>query len=135
MEISRVQTLILLLIAVDLPGCNANGPQAQDGHRKIKAAVAQSKSATIKHSYPCRIQSHRHLEVRTEADGQLAAVLVKEGQAVKQGDLLFQVGPPVNKKKPEAENREKAVSILAPFDGLVGRCPWDRAALFRSTRP
>ena len=104
MEASRVQTLILLLIALDLPGCNAYGPQPQNDARKITLAVVQSKSATIKHSYLCRIESHRHMEVRTDADGHLSAVLVKEGQAVKRGDLLFQVGPPMDKERPEAEN-------------------------------
>jgi membrane fusion protein, multidrug efflux system len=128
LEVSRVQTLILLLIALDLPGCNANGPQPQDVAGKLTVAVVQSKSATIKHSYRCRIESHRYLEVRTEADGQLAAILVKEGQAVKQGDLLFQVGPPADKKKPGSENRGKAVSIKAPFDGLVGRLPLEQGS-------
>ena len=128
MEASRVQTLILLLIALDLPACNAYGPQPQDDAKKITVAVVQSKSATIKQSYKCRIESHRHIEVRTEADGHLAAILVKEGQAVKRGDLLFQVGPPMDKEKPEAENRDKAVSIKAPFDGLVGRLPRQRGS-------
>ena len=128
MEVSRVQTLIQLLIALDLLGCNAYGPQPQNDARKITLAVVQSKSATIKHSYLCRIESHRHMEVRTEADGHLSAVLVKEVQAVKRGDLLFQVGPPMDKEKPEAEKRDKAVSIKAPFDGLVGRLPRQRGS-------
>jgi membrane fusion protein, multidrug efflux system len=127
LKVARVQTLILL-IALDLPGCNSYGPQGQDGARKITVAVVQSKSATIEHSYRCRIESHHHIEVRTEADGQLAAILVKEGQAVKRGDLLFQVGPPMDKEKPEAEKRDKAVSIEAPFDGLVGRLPRQRGS-------
>jgi hypothetical protein len=59
MEVSRAQTLILLLIALDLPGCNAYGPQPQNDARKITLAVVQSKSATIKYSYLCRIESHR----------------------------------------------------------------------------
>ena len=103
MEVSRVQTLILLLIA---------------------PAVVQSKSATIKQSYRCRIESQRYVHVRTPSEGRLAAILVKEGQAVKRGDLLFQVRPPKDKEKPEAENRDEVVSIEAPCDGLVvGRLP------------
>ena len=128
MKVSRVQTLILLLIALDLPGCNSYGPQAQDDARKITVAVAQSKSATINHSYRCRIESHRQMEVRTEADGRLASVLVREGQSVKRGDLLFQVGPPLDTEKPEAEIRDKALPIKALFDGLVGRLPWQRGS-------
>jgi membrane fusion protein, multidrug efflux system len=130
-EASRVQTLILLLIALDLPGCNAYGPQPQDDAKKITVAVVQSKAATIKQPYRCRIEAHCRTEVRTPADGHLAAILVKEGQAVKRGDLLFQVGPPMDKEKPEAENRDKAVSIKAPCDGLVGRLPRQRGSFVR----
>ncbi len=119
MEVPRVQTLILLLIALDLPACNANGRQPQDDAKKITVAVVQSKSATIKQSYRCRIESQRYVHVRTPVEGRLAAILVKEGQAVKRGDLLFQVGPTRDKEKPEAENRDNVVSIKAPCDGLV----------------
>jgi hypothetical protein len=48
LEVSRVQTLILLLIAIDLTECHAYGRQPQDHVRKITVSVAQSKSATIK---------------------------------------------------------------------------------------
>jgi membrane fusion protein, multidrug efflux system len=120
---SRVQKVILLLIAIALPACNADEPEPQSDAPKITLAVVQSKSTTIKQSYPCRIESHRRTEVCTEADGRLAAILVKEGQAVRQGDLLFQVGPPTGMEKREAENREKVVSITAPCDGLVGALP------------
>jgi membrane fusion protein, multidrug efflux system len=102
MEASRVQTLILLLIA---------------------PAVVQSKSATIKQSYRCRIESQRYVHVRTPSEGRLAAILVKEGQAVQRGDLLFQVGPPRDEGKPEAEDRDKVASIKAPCDGLLVGLP------------
>ncbi len=131
MEASRVQALIVLLIGLDMPGCDARGPQPRDDARKITVAVVQSRSATIKHSYRCRIESHHHMEVRTEADGRLAAILVTEGQAVKRGDLLFQVAPSMDKEKRKAENRDKAVSITALFDGLVGRVPRSLGSLVR----
>jgi membrane fusion protein, multidrug efflux system len=119
MGVSRVQTLILLLIALDLPACDADGPQPQKDARKITLAVVQSKSATIKQPYHCRIESHSRIHVPAPVEGRLAAILVRTGQAVKRGDLLFQVGPPTNEENPGAENREKVVSIKAPCDGLV----------------
>jgi membrane fusion protein, multidrug efflux system len=123
MVVSRVQKLIVLLIAFALPACNADEPEPQSDAPKITLAVVQSRSTTIKQFYPCRIESHRRAEVCAEAGGRLAAILVKEGQAVRYGDLLFQVGPPTDMKKREAENREKVVSITAPCDGLVGALP------------
>jgi membrane fusion protein (multidrug efflux system) len=132
MEASRVPTLILLLIALGVPACNAHGPQPQDDAKKITVVGVQSKSATIKQLYKCRIDPYgRHVEVRTEADGHLAAILVKEGQAVKRGDLLFQVGPPMDKEKRAAENRDKAVSIKAPCDGFVGQVPCQRGSFVK----
>jgi membrane fusion protein, multidrug efflux system len=128
MEASRVETLILLFISIGFPACNSYGPQPQDDAKKITVGIVQSKSSTIKQPYKCRIESHRHIEVRTEADGHLAAILVKEGQAVKRGDLLFQVGPPTGKERREAEKPDKMVSIEAPFDGLVGRLPCQRGS-------
>jgi membrane fusion protein, multidrug efflux system len=123
MVVSRVQKFVMLLIALALPACNADEPAPQSDAPKFTFAVVQSKSTTIKQSYPCRIESHRRAEVCTEAGGRLAAILVKEGQAVRYGDLLFQVGPPGDIKKREAENRGKVVSITAPCDGLVGPLP------------
>jgi membrane fusion protein, multidrug efflux system len=132
MGVSRVQTLILLLIALDLPACHAYGRQLQDDARKITVAVVQSKSATIKQSYKCRIESQRFVQVHSPVEGRLVAILVKEGQAVKRGDLLFQAGPPRDKEKPEAENQDKVVSIEAPCDGLlVGRLPTLRGSRVR----
>jgi membrane fusion protein (multidrug efflux system) len=119
MEVSRVQTLILLLIALDLSECHAYGRQPQEDARKITVAVVQSKSATVKQSYKCRIDSQRYIQVRAPVEGQLAAILVKDGQAVKRGDLLFQVGPLGDEEKPEAEDRDTVVSIKAPCDGLL----------------
>jgi membrane fusion protein, multidrug efflux system len=131
MEAPRVPTLILLLIALGLPACNASGPQPQNDAKKITVVGVQSKSATIKQPYKCRIESYGPAEVRTEADGQLAAILVKEGQAVKRGDLLFQVGPPMDKEKREAENHDKAVSIKAPCDSFVGHLPCQQGSLVK----
>jgi membrane fusion protein (multidrug efflux system) len=123
MEVPRVRTLILLLIALDLPECNAFGRQARGDAEKVTVALVQSKPSTITQQYTCRINAHRHIEVRAPAEGRLATIPIKEGQAVERGDLLFRVGPPVDKEKPDAEDRGEAVSIEAPFGGLVGLLP------------
>ncbi len=123
MHVPRVLTPILLLIAFDSPECNAYGRQPRADAEKITVTVVQSKSPTITQRYRCDINSFRHIEVRTPAEGYIAAILVKMGQAVKRGDLLFQVGPRMDEEKPDAENRDKSVAIKAPFDGLVGRFP------------
>jgi membrane fusion protein (multidrug efflux system) len=128
MALPRAQTLILLVTALDLPECSAFGRQPQDDAKKIAVTVVESKSATVTQQYNCRINAHRHIQVRTPAEGHVAAIAVREGQAVKRGDLLFQVGPPVDKENPDAESRDRTVTIKAPFDGLVGRLPRQRGS-------
>jgi membrane fusion protein (multidrug efflux system) len=119
MRVSRVHTLIRLLIALVLPACDAGERQPQGDARVITIAVVQSKSATLEQSYPCRVDSVGPVFVLSPVKGRVAAILVKEGQAVKRGDPLFEIGPPRDGKKPEAEDRGKVVSIKAPCNGLV----------------
>jgi membrane fusion protein, multidrug efflux system len=54
----------------------------------------------------CQIRSRRHIEVRALDDGYLQDILVKEGQAVKQGDLMFRIKPTLYKAKADAEMAE-----------------------------
>src|SRR3954462_5330467 len=49
MKAARVQTLILLLISLDLPGGNAYGQKPRDVARKVTVATVQSKDVTITH--------------------------------------------------------------------------------------
>ncbi len=135
MEFRRVLTLILLFIALDLPECHAYGRQPQDDAKKITVTVVQSKPTAITQRYNCRINSCRHIEVRAPADGYVVAIPVKMGQAVKRGDLLFQVGLTMDGDQADAENRDKAVSIKAPFDGLVGRLPRQQGSFVLKGEP
>jgi membrane fusion protein (multidrug efflux system) len=121
MKASWVQTLIPLWIALSLPEWHSYGQKFQDEARKITLTTVQSKAATITQRYICQIHSHRHIEVRALSEGQLVAIPVREGQRVKRGDLLFQVGPPMDRQEPDIENQDKVVSIKAPFEGLIGR--------------
>ena len=68
-------------------GCHL-GRQPQDDARKMTLAVVRSKSATITQSYRFRIDSQLNVGVESPVEGRLAAIVVKEGQAVKRGDGL-----------------------------------------------
>jgi membrane fusion protein (multidrug efflux system) len=129
MKVSRFQTLILLLISPSLFACVADGQTPQDQAHKIAVITLQKRTVTLTQQYVCQIHALHHIEVRTPAEGYVASILVKVGQAVKQSDLLFEIMPLVDKQKPDAENGDKAVSIKAPFDGLVGRLPRQRGSL------
>jgi membrane fusion protein (multidrug efflux system) len=116
MTTSRVQTLIVLLISLSLSECNACGQKPRDEAPKVTVATVQSKSFTIRQQYVCQIHSRRHIEVCTLIDGIAAAIQVREGQRVKQGDLLFQILP-----FKDEENQDRFATIKAPYDGLIGR--------------
>ena len=103
MQVSRAQTLILLGIALAVPGCTAYGQQPRDDAKKVTLAVVGSRPATVTQRYTCRISSHRHIEVRAPEDGSLQEIAVTEGQAVKKGDLLFKFVPALHQARLDAE--------------------------------
>jgi len=117
MEASRVQTLVLLL-SLYLPGGNASSQKPHDDAHKISVTTVQSKAVTVTRKYVGQIHSRRHIVIQSLTEGNLTAILIKDGQTVKKGDLLFQVTP-TGKDKPE--DKDKFASITAPFGGLIGR--------------
>ena len=133
MVVARVPAVVLLCSVLGWSGCNSDRPQAQARggkrtvavlHRNMALAVLQPQSITIKQSYKYRVSDEKRVFVNSPVEGRLAAVFVKEGQAVKRGDRLFQVGPPGGDEAPEAADRDKLVSLEAPCDGLlVGGLP------------
>ena len=131
MKVSRVQTLILLWISLSLSACNANREDDHDKAHKITVTTVQSKAVTITQQYVCQIHSHHHIDVRAPETGYLGAIPIKEGQTVKQDDLLFQVRPSVEKERPDTENEDKVVSVKAPFNGTVNRLLYHQGSLVR----
>lgn len=64
-------------------------------HAKHKVLVTnpQTKDVTITTRYVCQIRSRKHIEIRALNEGYLQDVLVKEGEAVKEGSVLFTIIP------------------------------------------
>jgi membrane fusion protein (multidrug efflux system) len=72
---------------------------------------------TVTQRYVCQIHAQRHINVRALEVGYLEEILVKEGQAVKKGDLMFKIKPTRNGAKLDA----KFANVIAPFDGIIDR--------------
>ena len=66
----------------------------------------------ITESFVCQIRSQRHIEVRALEGGYLDKILVNEGQAVKQGDVMFQILPTLYKAKLDSENAKAKLAQL-----------------------
>jgi membrane fusion protein (multidrug efflux system) len=81
-------------------------------HHKIVVTSPQAKSVIIPQEYVCQIHSQRHINVRALEGGYLEAISVKEGQAVKKGDLMFKIIPILYQAKLNAENAEAQLAQL-----------------------
>ena len=76
------------------------------------ATSPQSKAVTLTQQYVCQIHSQRHIKVRALEMGYLEAIPVKEGQQVKEGDLMFKVIPILYQAKLDAEKAEAKLAQL-----------------------
>ncbi len=112
MKVSRAQTPILLLISLGLSASHAYGQKPQDEARKITVTTVRSKVVTLTQQYACQIHSCRHIEVRAPSEGYLEEILVKEGQAVKKGDVMFAIGPILHQARLDAEVAERNLAQL-----------------------
>lgn len=109
MKESPILAIILALVSFSLPACNKlNGQeeQAEEEHQKITVTCPKAEDVVITQEYVCQIHSQRHINVCAFVNGYLQDVLVKEGQAVKKGDLMFTILPVLYQAKNAAEQAE-----------------------------
>src|SRR5215471_16684813 len=93
MKISPILAIVLALISLSLPACHMQKEQLHEEYHKIVATSPEVKYVTITQQYVCQIHSQRHINVRALVDGYLKEILVKEGQAVKRGVVMFEILP------------------------------------------
>ncbi len=79
---------------------------------KIVVIRPEAKAVTVTQQYVCQIHSRRHIDVRSLNTGYLSAIPIKEGQAVKEGDLMFEIVPVVYKARWEAAAAERDLAKL-----------------------
>lgn len=113
MKILPILAVVLAAISLSLPACDIHKEeQTHEEHHRIVVTSPQAKYVILTQSYVCQIHSQRHINVRALQDGYLQAIVVKEGQAVKKGDLLFQILPTLYKAKYDAEFAEAKLAEL-----------------------
>ncbi|MFO0919988.1 MAG: efflux RND transporter periplasmic adaptor subunit [Planctomycetaceae bacterium] len=112
MNASWFPTILVALFCVSLPGCAKHTEEHQVESHKITATCPESKAVTLTQRFVCQIHSQRHINVRALEIGYLEAIQVKEGQPVKEGELLFNVRPVLYKTKFEAEQAEADLAKL-----------------------
>ncbi len=71
-----------------------------------------AKDVIITQQYVCQIHSQRHIKVRALENGYLEEIRVKEGQAVKKGDVMFKIVPILYQARLDAELAEAKLAEL-----------------------
>ena len=80
--------------------------------QQITVTSPIAKDVIITQQFVCQIRSRRHIDVCALEDGYLKAILVKEGQAVKEGDVMFEINPVLYKARWDAEVAERDLAKL-----------------------
>jgi membrane fusion protein (multidrug efflux system) len=112
MNVSPVRAILLGMMVVSVPACNQHHEEHQEEAHTIVATSPQSQDVTLTQQYVCQIHSQRHIRVRALKEGYLEAIRVKEGQWVKEGEVLFTVIPILYQKEFEAASAEANVARL-----------------------
>ncbi len=89
-----------------------NDPAKSKAIEKIVAISPQAKAVTVTQQYVCQIHSQRHIDVRSLETGYLKAIPITEGQAVKAGDLMFEIVPVLYKANLDAALAERDLAKL-----------------------
>ena len=89
-----------------------NEEEAHQEEQQITVTSPMAKDVIITQRYVCQIRSRRHIDVCALEDGYLKAIPIKEGQVVKEGDLMFEINPVLYKAKWEAEAAERDLAKL-----------------------
>ena len=84
------------------------GPPGQDDQApRISVRTVRPTTVTIKQQYAAQIHSRRHIQFLAPVEGFLAPIPIKEGQAVKAGDRMFEITSPILKARLDAELAER----------------------------
>ncbi|MEZ6036234.1 MAG: efflux RND transporter periplasmic adaptor subunit [Planctomycetota bacterium] len=82
------------------------GEHEHEPEHLVVATSPLVQDVVVTQKYVSQIHSRRHIELRALERGYLEEILVQEGQAVKQGDLLFRLLPIVYKARLHGDQAE-----------------------------
>jgi membrane fusion protein (multidrug efflux system) len=114
--------LVVALESGDVLAAQKQKEQPLQEHRKIVLTSPKAMDVVITQPYVGKIHAQRHINVRALEKGYVSVIKVMEGQTVKKGDLMFKiVKAGANSNAEPAKNELDFTSVIAPFNGLVGR--------------
>lgn len=81
----------LLLAAVAVVFASCGGQSGEMGDNEYAVRTIETQSTELQTSYPATIRGVQDVEIRPKISGFITKMLVKEGQTVKKGQLLFEI--------------------------------------------
>src|SRR5690349_17607219 len=111
MNVSPLLMILPGLLCLVLSGCyssaaHENDESHEEAHHKIIVTSPAAKDVITTQKYVCQIHSRRHIELRALEGGYLEEITIKEGQGVKQGEILFRILPVLFKAEFDSEMAE-----------------------------
>lgn len=121
MKLTAIAALILGLVCVSHSGCitqtESKAASEPEGHEAEASGEAEHaheivvtspvrKDVVSTQPWVCQIHSCQHIEVRALEGGYLQKICVKEGQAVKKGELMFKILPTLYQARMDSEKAE-----------------------------
>ncbi len=128
--------------AANPSGTNSSRTENNQEHPKIVLTSPKTMDVDITQRYVCQMHAQRYISVRAVENGFLSQISVKDGQAVKKGDLMFKIAPIRSKAKLDAglaevrlaereyQNTEKSFrerKVLAQNEVQLSKAKLDRA--------
>lgn len=111
-----IPTVVLAMLLLSASGCSKSAAQQVEEHheeqRKIVVTSPDVQDVVTTEQYVCQIHSCRHIKVCALESGYLEEIHVKEGQAVKQGDLLFKIVPTLYQAKLDTKLAEAKLAQI-----------------------
>lgn len=107
--------LLALSSSFFIPACSRSEAQEeahQEETHKIVVTSPVRKDVVSTEQYVCQIHSRRHIEVRALETGYLEEIHVKEGQTVKQGDVMFKIRPVLYQANLDTESADAELAQI-----------------------
>ncbi|MGE3636948.1 MAG: efflux RND transporter periplasmic adaptor subunit [Pirellulales bacterium] len=117
MRYLAILTVVLAALVLSTSsGCSDSAAQLVEEHheeqRKLIVTSPAVQDVITTEQYVCQIHSCRHIEVCALESGYLEEIRIREGQAVKQGDLLFKIVPTLYQAKLDSELAEARLAQI-----------------------
>jgi membrane fusion protein (multidrug efflux system) len=123
---NKVLMLVSLCALVGVAGCSEKKEEKEEETKYLVTSPLKT-DTTVTNEYVSQIHSIQHIELRALERGYLQKIFVDEGQAVKKGQLMFQILP----VQYQAELQKAQPKPISWRWNTKTPNPWPTAILFR----